>query len=312
MEADYELLGLDPEKHYTPVDIRKAYRKRCLTCHPDKRGSAEEFLAITEAYNKLSKLPTIRKPNDPNDPNEPNEPNDPNDPNEPYRSKTLNKASTMINLLQSYIVHLLKTNIQVPSTPPIRLNIYVSLGDVYHCLTKKVVVKVARDVNIYDSVPFYIILNKSSFNEKGYMECVFKEKGDYRKCDVIIGVSIKTEPGFNLIPEKPLDIACSIYAPLRDYLMGFTFQMPYINGKIIEIVHNLSEMSQSTLNGEYICLKGLGFTSENCNEIGNLNVHICPDLRELIIKNTNMDISLRTWLALVQPNSTPYLLTKDT
>eukprot|EP01062_Namystynia_karyoxenos_P004674 TRINITY_DN11664_c0_g1_i2.p2 TRINITY_DN11664_c0_g1~~TRINITY_DN11664_c0_g1_i2.p2 ORF type:complete len:231 (+),score=36.62 TRINITY_DN11664_c0_g1_i2:73-693(+) len=35
-------------------DIRKAYRKRSMEAHPDKGGSKEEFIAVTEAYQLLS------------------------------------------------------------------------------------------------------------------------------------------------------------------------------------------------------------------------------------------------------------------
>jgi hypothetical protein len=52
----YAALGLDKEA--TESDIKKAYRKLAMTCHPDKNPddpqAKEKFQAISEAYSVLS------------------------------------------------------------------------------------------------------------------------------------------------------------------------------------------------------------------------------------------------------------------
>jgi hypothetical protein len=48
---DWSVLGLKPPK--TQTEIKKRYRKLCLKAHPDKGGSKEHFINITNSYNNL-------------------------------------------------------------------------------------------------------------------------------------------------------------------------------------------------------------------------------------------------------------------
>lgn len=48
----YEVLGI--EKDATEAQVKKAYRKKAMKCHPDKGGDPEQFKAITQAYEVLS------------------------------------------------------------------------------------------------------------------------------------------------------------------------------------------------------------------------------------------------------------------
>lgn len=46
------LLGVSRD---TPLDlIKKAYRRKCLACHPDKKGDSRAFVELKEAYDLLS------------------------------------------------------------------------------------------------------------------------------------------------------------------------------------------------------------------------------------------------------------------
>ncbi|KAF0753224.1 hypothetical protein AaE_005782 [Aphanomyces astaci] len=52
----YELMGVEPTA--TPEELKKAYRRRALQLHPDKRGNSpeaqDEFTTMKNAYDVLS------------------------------------------------------------------------------------------------------------------------------------------------------------------------------------------------------------------------------------------------------------------
>lgn len=50
----YEILGLDTDA--TSEEIKKAYRKRALECHPDKGGDAEEVRSVCDSAIFAAKL----------------------------------------------------------------------------------------------------------------------------------------------------------------------------------------------------------------------------------------------------------------
>jgi DnaJ-class molecular chaperone len=48
----YKILGVSEDA--TSEEIVRAYKKRCMTVHPDRGGGAEEFKELNEAYSILS------------------------------------------------------------------------------------------------------------------------------------------------------------------------------------------------------------------------------------------------------------------
>jgi hypothetical protein len=51
----YALFGLEPDAPRS--DLAKAYKRRSRLCHPDARGgSADEFLALKKAYDRIREL----------------------------------------------------------------------------------------------------------------------------------------------------------------------------------------------------------------------------------------------------------------
>ena len=55
MSTPHEILGTSPNA--TEDEIRLAYRRACVRCHPDRGGSSEEFQAVTKAYEALMARP---------------------------------------------------------------------------------------------------------------------------------------------------------------------------------------------------------------------------------------------------------------
>ena len=53
LERCFHILEMQPS--YDPKVIKKAYRQMCLKYHPDKGGSQEKFILITESYEYLMK-----------------------------------------------------------------------------------------------------------------------------------------------------------------------------------------------------------------------------------------------------------------
>ena len=51
ISIDWKNLNLIPPK--TKQEIKKSYRRLCLTHHPDKGGKAVDFVRITDSYNNL-------------------------------------------------------------------------------------------------------------------------------------------------------------------------------------------------------------------------------------------------------------------
>lgn len=52
MSSYYDILEID--KNASQDDVKKAYRKKVLVCHPDKGGDSEVFKKIQQAYEVLS------------------------------------------------------------------------------------------------------------------------------------------------------------------------------------------------------------------------------------------------------------------
>jgi len=52
MKNLYAILNIDAES--SPAQIKAAYRKAVLRCHPDRGGDAEKFCQIKEAYDTLA------------------------------------------------------------------------------------------------------------------------------------------------------------------------------------------------------------------------------------------------------------------
>lgn len=55
MREDFlKALGLDPGLQYPPVEVKKAWKKKCSEHHPDLGGDPTEFVKVTHAYKMLT------------------------------------------------------------------------------------------------------------------------------------------------------------------------------------------------------------------------------------------------------------------
>uniref|UniRef100_A0A6C0CV37 J domain-containing protein n=1 Tax=viral metagenome TaxID=1070528 RepID=A0A6C0CV37_9ZZZZ len=51
----FQLLDLDPSKNYSNEEIKRAYKKKALECHPDKNnGNSDEFIKVKFAFEVLT------------------------------------------------------------------------------------------------------------------------------------------------------------------------------------------------------------------------------------------------------------------
>lgn len=55
----YTILGLEP--HTTIAQVRKRYRHLASRYHPDKGGTAEEFMQVREAYEIIMKMHRVKR-----------------------------------------------------------------------------------------------------------------------------------------------------------------------------------------------------------------------------------------------------------
>lgn len=61
MNEFLEILGLEPNRSYTPEEIKKAWKKKAAEHHPDRGGSQEEFIKAGHAYKMLTDPSYARK-----------------------------------------------------------------------------------------------------------------------------------------------------------------------------------------------------------------------------------------------------------
>jgi hypothetical protein len=54
----YRRLNLEPVRTYSPEEIRAAFKRACLSAHPDKGGSNQELYDLREAYAKAQTVLT--------------------------------------------------------------------------------------------------------------------------------------------------------------------------------------------------------------------------------------------------------------
>jgi DnaJ-class molecular chaperone len=225
---DLRILGL--QRGATKKEIRKAYKRLCLKCHPDKKGSAEEFIQLNEAYNRLMERHDTAHPSEQDDSSSSDD-------------DGVNFYKKMFDIFQQYILELLKNNVatsneipKVGKMDPVVIKLPVTLDEIYTRAVKCVVVKVSRryDIMMREEKE---VLYVSLFNyQKRY---VVENKGDdcapeddvngtpMERGDVHIELDVLPHEMVRICPRNKYNLVWERTLGLPEYITGYheTFRL---------------------------------------------------------------------------------------
>jgi len=263
MDADFEVLGIPPGS--SKQDIRQAYRKQCLKCHPDKRGTAEKFIKLTEAYKRLINVTTDTEDGSSNDSNS--------------NTRDESFAVMMVDFLQTYIIEMFnafKTQKPPSKTPPIYIPIKVTISEVYHEVIKKATVRVRRKHGndyVYHKEDLYIQLSKATSKH------VFVEKGDdaegHVRGDVVMNVQIQCESGISV---DNFNIVHELGVSLYEYIYGLSHTIQHMSGEDISIQTIPLKTQEGALSRIVLPGKGFPHWIDDKLHYGDMIIHMYPIL----------------------------------
>ena len=252
----YDILGVSNNASHD--EIKKAYRRLSLIHHPDKNGNHEDdkFKELNEAYTILSDINTKKKYDNRNA-NGNISFDDLNvqhiNPNDIFNmlfaggngfSNMFNNPSSNIHILRNGIPINLSQTMQKPI--PIIKNIDITLEEAYTGCTKCIEIErwirneLGNTKNEKETI--YVLISKGVDDneillvpEKGNI-ISDTNKGDIKLFVKIINNTQLKRDCLNLIYYKSLTF--------KESLCGFSFDLPFINNKILKINNN---------NGNVIC-----------------------------------------------------------
>lgn len=252
----YDILGVSNDASHD--EIKKAYRRLSLIHHPDKNGNHEDdkFKELNEAYTILSDINT-KKNYDNRNANGNISFDDLNvqhiNPNDIFNmlfaggngfSNMFNNPSSNIHILRNGIPINLSQTMQKPI--PIIKNIDITLEEAYTGCTKCIEIErwirneLGNTKNEKETI--YVLISKGVDDneillvpEKGNI-ISDTNKGDIKLFVKIINNTQLKRDCLNLIYYKSLTF--------KESLCGFSFDLPFINNKILKINNN---------NGNVIC-----------------------------------------------------------
>lgn len=252
----YDILGVSNNASHD--EIKKAYRRLSLIHHPDKNGNHEDdkFKELNEAYTILSDINT-KKNYDNRNANGNISFDDLNvqhiNPNDIFNmlfaggngfSNMFNNPSSNIHILRNGIPINLSQTMQKPI--PIIKNIDITLEEAYTGCTKCIEIErwirneLGNTKNEKETI--YVLISKGVDDneillvpEKGNI-ISDTNKGDIKLFVKIINNTQLKRDCLNLIYYKSLTF--------KESLCGFSFDLPFINNKILKINNN---------NGNVIC-----------------------------------------------------------
>jgi DnaJ-class molecular chaperone len=237
-DEDYMVLGVD--KGVTLEELRKAYKKKCLLYHPDKNGSSEDFIRLTEAYQNVQRHIERESAN-------------------ATPENDFSFFSFMCDMLMGYM-----KKVQNGSNV-IKVKISVQLSDVINEKIKKITLKVKRlsdGVETREKKHLYIGL--CMYQQSYYFKGDGDEYAPKTFGDVCVIVNIECDKGYSIIDHKKGIVSYKVYVPLYVYLYENVYKFTYLDGSIIEV----------GFDGEQV-IKGKGCVCED-GSYGDLHVWAIP------------------------------------
>lgn len=230
MEADFLFLGVSP--FATKEEIRRAYKKKCLLYHPDKRSggkgqtSAEEFIHLTEAYQRVMKSKDTSTTDSAEDGDQPD-----------YE---------MYSYLIDILIHFLRHQFVAPPHPNTKSSTALLPGDVIvPCIVtpqevfqkdvKKMVIKVQlNDQGLMGKEECYIALDtfQSVYTFKGKGDAVGGRRGDLH-----VRLNVQCPEPFSWDPQTPFDACMDHEVTLTEAIWGFSHTFEYLDGSEVVLVH---------------------------------------------------------------------------
>jgi len=218
----YAVLGI--ERDAKPDEIKKAYRRLSLKCHPDKpTGDENAFKQISEAYSTLS--------------NEHNRHMYDMQQRMPFGEGSFLANDGFIKMFfngagEDIMQHIFNHEQQMRKPVPIIKTIDLTMSQAYNGLTVPIEIerwiqdahngKRVEGERIYVDIPRGIDNNEM---------IVLKEKGnilDHGKGDVKCFIKVSNDTPF---VRNGLDLILNKAITLREALCGFSFNMEFIDGK---------------------------------------------------------------------------------
>lgn len=236
----YEILGVN--KNADENEIKKKYRRKAMTSHPDKGGDPERFKELNRAYEILSN-PQKRQIYD------------------NYGEKALEEFESQ----QSH-PFMNPENIQVKLQPLI-VRVEFTVEEIYHGTTKKIEAErmvLTGDIKIPSTVnketqkftieakitPFSIYGQKYVHHGQGHRHV----SDESLRGDLIVIVIPKRESNspWTMINKK--DLQYRLVLTLSEALLGFKIKIRHLNGKTIVITN-----TQTTVPGTVRYFPDLGY-----------------------------------------------------
>lgn len=264
----YRVLGLS--KDATQDDIRRAFKRLALQHHPDKKaGDDTEFKKINEAYQILSDVDKRKVYDMQFEDN--------------INIDLLSKfASILMNIVHDKLKQKVSNNKPPPfqsscngsnknkgtnrKAPPIKLQVFVDVEEVYNAKVKKIVVKVKRRTEegefSFRSKTLYISL----LNYRN--EYIFEGQGDdynliintdedvmSTRGDIIVQLDVKASETNKSVSIDTLfckyDLHMECKMTLYEYLYGVDVRLPFFNGDVIHVVAQPSKRKYLQDDGYY-------------------------------------------------------------
>ena len=273
----YNILGLDSNS--TQNEIKKAFRKMSLDCHPDRNNNSSEkttlFKKINEAYEILSDE-NKRKEYD-----------------NSLKMFNIGNLNNIENILKSELFSNLFGNLNDfdnifnQNIPIIDKTIEISLEQSYSGISIPIIIdkwRLENNTKIFLKETLYVDLDPGIDNGEVIF---FKNKGNYLNKDLIgdIQVVIKIT-NHNLFYRNGLDLYFDKNISFKDAFCGFSFDLPFLNGKEYKINNKEGNIIypgyQKIVNN---------FGMKRNNKIGNLfikfNIEFPKNVTESQIKFIN-------------------------